>query len=83
MQLHLRDKYLVKKTLKRPTSVTQAYGILNGTKMGDLEGAQIFLNSMTETERILRGRAEQRENVRERMFSKQGKYPSLIKRGRK
>lgn len=82
MSLNLQSRYQAKKTLKRPSSVSGAYGILNGSQMGDIEGAQIFLNSMSETERILRGRGEQRENTRERMFSKSNRYPSLLKKKR-
>jgi len=60
-----------------PASVEEAYRTLNGSLTGDVGGAKIFLDSMQDTERRVRGRGEQREVSKLRMFSRQG-YPSLL-----
>lgn len=70
------------KRIRKPSSVSEAYSILGGYKSGDTEGAQSFLDNMSETERILRGRGEQREKGKLRMFSKKSRFPSLLKKAK-
>lgn len=41
-------------------SVSEAYGILKGVKTGSLIKAQEFLDSMPDTEKVLRNRNESR-----------------------
>lgn len=67
----------------KPSSVSEAYGILGGYRNGDAEGAQYFLNSMSESERILRGRAEQKERGTMKSFSKKSRFPSLLKKAKR
>lgn len=47
-----------------PSSVTQAYRILNGTAPGDPGSAQSFLEGMGTLERRARQRSESRSEVR-------------------
>lgn len=63
-----------------PSGVREAYSILSGYINGDVEGAQVFLNSLQPTERLLRGRAEQKESPRQKMYSRG--QPTLIKQAK-
>ena len=67
------------KARSQPSSLEEAYRRLNGTTTGDIGGAKIFLDSMQDTERKIRGNSEQRESSKLRMTTRQG-YPSLLKR---
>lgn len=70
------------KIKRQPSSVSQAYSILGGYQTGDIRRAEEFLNSMPETEKVLRNRAEQKERTKTKMFSKKSRYPSLLKRAK-
>ncbi len=66
-----------------PSSVTEAYRILNGTQPGDTEAAQDFLNEMTTGERRARGRSEKQGKVKVRKKKRPmgtGPYPYRSRR---
>lgn len=76
----LRDKAQQKRegVVSRPSTVTEAYGIINGWRPGDYGRAQIFLKSMSEVERKARLREEKRGEVKLRKKRKpmgQKPYP--------
>jgi hypothetical protein len=71
--VYLQDK--AKKRFSEPSSVTEAYIILNGLETGDRGGAQKFLQSMSDEERTARLREENRGNVRLKAMSKFGEKP--------
>ncbi len=50
----------------KPSSITEAYRIINGTQSGDYGQAQIFLKGMTSQERKARLREEKRNEVKPR-----------------
>lgn len=62
----------------KPTSITEAYRIINGTQPGSYGEAQTFLKGMTEQERKGRHRSEMQSRVRLRKRKRSmgtGPYP--------
>lgn len=63
---------------RKPSSIVEAYRILNGSQAGDVEQAQLFLDNMSDDERRARLRSEKQSEVKVRKRKRPmgtGPYP--------